>query len=109
MRGRLPPRVTLIPRALGVSLDSSAWWSTSYLDRFELGGIHLAHRLHHNPLGLEKLVEPAVLILLNGRECVDSVDSYVHFDIKGSDGSARPAQHSYTVSVLNIFSQFQVN
>ena len=39
-------------------------------------------------LGLEELVEPPVLILLNGGE---GVASCVHFCVKGSVGSARPA------------------
>jgi len=60
------------------------------LGQVELGGVHLAHRL----LGLEELVEPPMLVLLNGREGVDSVAvaSCVHFCVKGSVGSARPGK-----------------
>ena len=57
----------------------------------ELRGVNLAHGLHRDLLGLEKLVEPTVLVLLNGGEGVDSVASCVHFCVKGSVGSARPA------------------
>ena len=69
------------------ALTSSPWWSMSSLDR---SSFHLAHGLHRDLLGHEKLVEPTVLVILNG-EGVDSVASCVHLRVKGLAGSARPA------------------
>ena len=57
------------------------------LGQVELGGLHL--------LGLEELVEPAVLVLLKGGEGVNSVASCVHFCVTGSVGSVRPAHILY--------------
>ena len=71
------------------------------LGQVELGGVHLAHRLHRDLFGLKELVELAVLVLLNGGEGVDSITSFVHFFVTGSVGSARPAQHSYTLSLIS--------
>ena len=58
------------------------------LGQVELGGVQLAHGLHRDLLVLEELVvEPSILVLLNGGEGVDSVGSCV----KGSVGFASPA------------------
>ena len=61
------------------------------LGQVELESVHLAHGLLRDLLGLEELVESTVLVPLNGGEGVDSVASSVHFCVKGSVGSARPA------------------
>ena len=79
------------------------------LGQVELGGVHLAHRLHRDLLGLEELVEPAVFVLLNGGEGVDSVASCVHLYVKGSVGSAGPGEQSYSLPVITVISQFHIN
>ena len=58
------------------------------LGQVELGGVHLAHALHCDLLGLEELVEPAILVLLNGGEGVDNVASCVHFQLSSSPEKA---------------------
>ena len=96
-----------VAKALNVSLNKLSVVVNVVLRQVKLGSVHLAHGLHCDLL--EELVEPAVLILLNGGEGEDSVASYVHFYAKGSVGSARPAQHSFTLLVINVFSQFHLN
>ena len=76
--------------ALRFSLDRLSVVVNVILGQVELESVHLAHGLLRDLLGLQELVESTVLVPLNG-EGVDSVASSVHFCVKGSVGSARPA------------------
>ena len=74
-----------VASALSVSLDKlSVVVVKVILEQVQLGGA-----LHRDLLGLEELVDPTRPP--NGGEGVDSIASCVHFCVKGSVGSARPA------------------
>ena len=60
------------------------------LGQVKFRSVHLADRLDRDLLGLEELVEPTVLVLFNGGECVDSVTSCVDLNVEGPVGAARP-------------------